>query len=160
MAGLETRASIRGLSKVLSLIGGIQSRAGNLAPLFKRLAVVAFKDVMDHFSEEKAPEGRWKPLSQKTIDRRRQGPKRGRGIRILQDEGILRNSLHPTSPNQHQEVRIEPRRIILRTNVKYASTHEYGRSGIPARRFMWVSVGARQNMADVSAKWIARAEIK
>lgn len=155
---MDLKQSIRGMGKVTRLVEDIARRTGSLRPLWMRLSILGFKDVIDHFSKEEGRSGRWAPLSPKTIAARRKGKRKGFGAKILQDTGLLRQSVHPTAPNQYQQIVYEPNRVILRTTVKYASTHQFGRGIIKARPFMWISRPAHGNMMLVAEKWIAKGQ--
>ena len=156
------------MNKVAALVEDIARRTGNLRPLWMRLSILGFKDVIDHFSKEEGRSGAWAQLSPFTLAARKKGKHPERGIKILQDSGHLRLSVHPTTPNKDQEIVFEANRVILRTNVIYASTHEYGRGAlssiktrqtmpaIPKRSFMWVSKNARGGMQTAAEKWIAK----
>ena len=69
----------RSLNKI-NLAAKILKKDKNI--LFKKISILAFKDIQDHFRKEAGPNGRWKPL------KLRKG-------RILQDTGRLRGSLMP-----------------------------------------------------------------
>ena len=86
-------------------------------------------------------EKRWKPLSPKTIARRRKG-----SSRILQDTGKLKGSFNKgRSGNVHK---IRGTEVSVGTNVVYASTHEHGRGKIPKRKMLPTERMARKLARD------------
>lgn len=82
------------------------------------------------FRDQQSPSGvAWKPLSQRTINMRRKGPKKSRSIQILRDTGTLMNSIGFRAGNGWCE---------CGTNVEYARKHQFG-IGVPARPFLGLS---------------------
>jgi phage virion morphogenesis protein len=77
------------------------------------------------FQAESDPDGnKWAPLSEKTLSGRKKGKKKN-AAKILQDTGMLRNSL--TSSNAPYEIQsTEGSDVTLGTNVPYAATHQFG----------------------------------
>lgn len=147
---MKAKLKLEGLEKVLSRIQTVASRVKDTAPLMARLATLGFKDVIDHFSKEQGPEGKWAPLKPSTIARRR---KKGGGAKILQDTGRLRGSIMPqvTSPTRAE---------IVSTNVVYAPYHQFGVPGrnLPARPFLWLSRQSIDAMQRVAANYLFRGK--
>jgi len=87
------------------------------------------------FVDQQSPEGEpWKPLSDVTLQRRRQGAGEG-SARILQDTGILKNSM--THNADHKSVEVG-------TAVEYAPTHQFGATkGQYATGVPWGDIPAR-----------------
>ena len=73
----------------------------------------------------------WAPLSDKTLARRR---KKGRGAKILRDEGRLFNSLI-SQFGEGAVYKLEKRTLTAGTNLPYAAVHQYGskEKNIPRR---------------------------
>lgn len=109
-----------------------------------------FKDIIDHFSKEEGPEGKWPKRKESTqkayaIMGKRHA-KYNPSNRLLQLTGNLRKSLLPTSGNTKQQGRYG---ILLFTNVPYAGRHNYGEGKTPKREFMFLSGPAQQQMVDL-----------
>lgn len=116
---------------------------------FSNLAsIVAFGDIIEHFEEERGPDGKWKPWS-KMWAQRRELMGRGSG-KILQLTGRLRGSLFP------DKGRSKPNNlgVLLYTNVVYAAAHQYGTDKLPARPFMWLSNKGMERLVSVTEKWL------
>jgi len=104
----------------------------------------SFREVINHFSTERGPSGRWKPLKSETIKRRRQ-----KSSKPLQDTGRLRGSLRHRVVNRGKEG-------VIFTNLKYAPTHQYGYKKIPARPYVWLPKEFVKKLAAQFAKFIRR----
>lgn len=125
------KIALRGQAALVGTLKNMSRKAQDTSQLMARLAILGYKDVINHFAKEEGPDGKWKSLKAATVKRRRLG---GGDHRILQDTGRLRASIQPTVES--------PRRaVIATTNVIYAATHHYGdsRRNIPARPYMWLS---------------------
>ena len=90
--------------------------------LLPQIAILMYKSVMENFRQEGTDKGKWKPLTISTIMARRKGRK-ARGVKILQDTGLLRSSIFA-------EVRGDE--AVVGTNLHYARIHQFG-GRIPAR---------------------------
>lgn len=156
---VELKANIKGLNQLLLNLDGMARRTTDFRPLLSRLAILGFKDVQEHFRLESGPDGRWHPLKESTIRRRRSGPNPSRGYKILQDTGALRNALTPGSGERIFEGTSKITLTLDTNRIKYAGTHEFGRGSIPARPFMWLSSEMRERMSGLFAKWIMREEL-
>lgn len=100
------------------------------------------------FRDQQAPDGTpWKPLSQRTIDMRRKGPKKNRSVQILRDTGTLMNSIGFRSGNGWCE---------CGTNVEYAKKHQFG-IGVPARPFLGLSEGFVRRTLMLLSEGVRRA---
>lgn len=142
---MEVKLRLEGQRQLLNSLSLLIKATKDTRSLMAKLAVLGFKDIMAHFKTESGPDGRWAPLSPRTLLGRR---KKGKGAKILQDTGRLRASIQPLVES--------PRRAVLAsTNVIYARTHQFGRGRIPARPFMWLSRQTKNNMLD-----LARAQLR
>lgn len=115
--------------------------------LLARLAVLGFKDIQEHFKEEKGPDGLWKKLSAAAIARRKGG---GGGAKILQDTGRLRNSLTPSIGKRF----FLKDQVTIFTPLDYAETHNKGKGRIPQRKFMYISKGGMEKIKEQVEKFI------
>lgn len=137
------------LKKLTKDLDGLADRAVNIKPALKKVGVIMYADVLDHFQKEQAPHSKWVGLSPVTIMLRR-----GNSAKPLQD---TRNML------QSVETDVQKKDVAVGTNSIKARTHNYGRSGqrwgnatvnIPQREFMWLSKKAEGRMVDVVAKFL------
>lgn len=132
----------KALQKRLALIS---ARAKDSSGFTKPASIQMHRDVIDHFSREAAPSGKWKAWSTKYAEARAKG--RG-GSKILVDTGILRGSIAFSNTSKTATVG---------TNTEYAATHNYGDSSrnIPKREFMWLSPKLITNLAEQFTKYVA-----
>ncbi len=142
---IRVKIGLRGQEALLKTLSVISRKAQGSSALMARLATLGFRDIMNHFSTESGPDGKWSPLK---VNRRRVGryrKLRGARHKILQDTGRLRASIQPVVESPH-------RAVIASTGVIYAATHQYGdkRRNIPARPFMWLSRQSVDTMLKVA----------
>lgn len=128
MAETEVKLDTKAWNSLLNKIG---SKLKNVYPELRAATnTFGFKDIIEHFKQERGPAGRWARLKY------RKG-------KALQDTGRLRNSLLPGSGMQE---RVGNNAVLLFTNVEYAGTHNYGKGKIPQREFMWLSSNAQEQI--------------
>jgi len=149
---VELKIKFNGMSNIVSRINKYIDKLDKPTPMFKKMAILGFKDVIDHFDKESGPRGKWKPLNMATVKSRRQGKKKNRGPKILQDTGVLRNSMKPSSG----KIRTQKDRVILYTDIVYAAAHNFGTDKLPQREFMWISPRARKSIINVVQQHIKR----
>lgn len=141
------------------------------------LSAIVYKDVMNHFDEEKGSAGPWPEWSLSyamTVNgrgafRRFKGrtvfldpyqmelynikPPRKPGKK-LQDKGRLRNSFTPT------KVKVTPNAItwfnkaVTKGGYPYAWAHNEGDGNIPKRDFMWASDTAQESIAEKTLQFM------
>lgn len=117
--------------------------------LFVAAQAYAFQDIIQHFSDESGPNGKWpdwSPATQKAY-----AAKGWSGNKILQATGRLRQSLLPGRGGIRKE---GSDAVRLFTNIVYGARHNYGGGGIPQREFMWISDAAQEKMASTVAQMI------
>jgi hypothetical protein len=125
-----------------------------------------FADIIDHFSEERGPDGGWTPRSPITQFRyamiqsgqwrppkgMRQGSFRPSN-KLLQLTGAMRMEMLPKAGAAH--IALEGGDAVrLFNNAAYSGRQNDGGGGIPARPFMWLSEEAQDKMLDTIAKII------
>jgi phage gpG-like protein len=114
------KVEIIGLDKVLRNFNNIAKNMANPTKAMTIIAAKSHKGVIDNFSREQSPKGKWASTK--------------RGGRILQDKGTLRNS-----------IRFMGKRFqaIVSTSLIYARTHNLGdpKRNIKQRKFLWLSKG-------------------
>jgi len=106
---------------------------------FKKCSLIMLKDIDKHFKNEEGPDRKWPDLKPLTILRRR---KEGKGYKILQDTGTLKNLPSPIISKAGAEVG---------TNIIYARAHQEGYEprNLPQRTFIWLSDEAERNIMDI-----------
>jgi phage gpG-like protein len=132
----------------------IQERAKNPSNAMDVIAIKGWRDVVDHFTKETGPDGKWAPLSKSTIAARKKGKRKGGGQRILQDTGILRQS------NRFQVVNGDEAHVY--NQVPYAAFHDSDdprKGNLPQRKFMYLSDTARISVAKTIIRYISTGEI-
>jgi len=118
----------------------MQTRAKNPKTVMGIIGAKAYKDVINSFRIEENDDGsKWykfkDPKTEKRISRR---PTKRGGTKLLQDTGLLRESIRWESTALWAKVF---------TRRKYAKWHENGTRNIPARSFMWVNDRLRLKFA-------------
>ncbi len=134
------------------------NRTQNKEGFFRNWVIpIMYKDFADHFDRESGPDGRWEPLKESTLARRR-GDARGnagtsRSAKILQDSGLMRMSV--TVPGAADNVmNVGPDFALVGTNKRQAATHQFGRGAIPQRQFLWMSKDALDRILKQLKVWI------
>lgn len=130
-----------------------------IALLNSAFSVAGYKDVIQHFRDEKGPDGKWKKRSAFTnkmydeIASGKRPPPIGtpRGAysssnKILQLTGNLRKTLSPTDTKSSGSDK-----IVFFSSTKYSGQHDEGLNGLPKRKFMWLSGKAKDLMAEIIA---------
>lgn len=102
---------------VLETLNELQLRMSDLTPVMQQIGNDIKTEVELTFTDQKDPYGRpWAPLSEVTLNRRRQGT--GSGVdSILRNTGILANSF---------QVLADADSVLVGTGIPYASTHQFG----------------------------------
>jgi len=119
-------------------LSNLQRNTNNLHQPLDEIGQTIADNIALNFRDEQSPDGQpWQGLSDTTIARRRHGSGSG-SDKILQDTGVLKNSItHNVSGNS----------VEVGTNLEYATTQQFGASkgefgngapwgDIPARPFM------------------------
>ena len=113
--------------QVRESLGALSRRMGDMTPVMRNIGEIVRASVIRNFREERDPSGaRWKPSLRALLTRGK----------TLTDTAILRNSIN---------VRPEPGRVSVGTNVVYAAIHQFGgkagrghKVNLPARPFLGV----------------------
>jgi phage gpG-like protein len=117
---------------------------------FMKLAATAiFKDVVQHFEQERGPEEKWKRFKWPDGKVRNTRPTKRGGSKILQDTGRLKGSVVPF---------VEKESAGARTNLEYAIYHNEGTKKIPQREFAYASdetIGKLEGylIKEIEAEW-------
>ena len=122
----------------------------------KQAGILIMRETDKRFKQMVSPSGaRWKPLSDKTLQRRRKGKKKGRyGDAILRDTGRLWRSIVANSGSGHI-YRQDKKSVEVGTNVNYANAHQFGVWGrIPPRPFLGVNSKDMQNILKIFGDFV------
>lgn len=121
------KATVTGIRAKIDQLRGMTERLQNPQPAMEAGAQAVVKFVSDRFRTQTDPEGAaWTPLAESTKARRRRGPGRF-NPRILQDTGVLKNSITAVAG---------PRSLTFGTNTPYAGFHQFGTRNAPRRAFL------------------------
>lgn len=123
-----------------SFISGVSGKMKDVAGLLSAAAnMFAFKDIIDHFSKEEGPDGRWADRKEpyKSLMERKGYTK------ILQVTGNLRQSISPANMSRSGR-----NSITIFANAPYSGALDEGTSNMKARPFMWLSDDVQQKMVD------------
>ena len=119
--------------------------------LFKTLSAIMFADVIDHFSREQSPDGKWERWKDpKTGNRIGRRPTKRGGSKMLLDTGRLRGSLKPGHDQNEANVH---------TDVEYGPVQNFGslKKDHPSREFMWLSDKAQDRIVQAVGEEVERA---
>lgn len=141
----EVRKFIQGVTEKLSDVRNVKPRFMAL------LSSIVYRDVMDHFEQEKGPDGKWKPWSKIYREHMRKIGKGGN--KTLQDTGRLRQSFLPKNHRATKDG------ILWFNNAKtggfpYALAHDEGELGMPQREFMWLSDEAQDKISEQTLQFM------
>ncbi len=116
--GIELRLEIQDKELKL-LLKAMEGRGQNLGPYFKKVALIMTRSFNENFRREGRPR-KWKSLSKNTIAGRRKG-----SSRILQDKGLLRQSvLARSAPGNIRKTTKDS--LKMGTRNKVADWHQRG----------------------------------
>ena len=124
--------------EVRKLINGLIKNVGEISNRSKRyvglLSSIVIGDVVEHFSRQEGPTGKWKPWSNRY---RKHMVSIGKGGNlILSDTGKLRQGWQPA------RYRLAKDGILWFNPVEYAAQHDQGIFPYPQRKFTWLSKDA------------------
>lgn len=134
----------------------LKAKAKPNATLMKELGGVisatVFQDIMDHFNQEEGPDGAWTEWSKSYIEYMQRIGKGGN--KILQDSGRLRGGFLPGNYKPETGGILFFNRAQTKTGFPYAAAHDAGGPKLPQRKFMWISDGALENVAERTLAWV------
>ena len=130
-------------------LGGLQAKVKDPSALLKAAFMTAgFKDIIEHFADEKGPSGKWKPRSAATqaqyAMKSKSNARYNPSNKLLQLTGNLRKSILPGNTKK-----ISYNAIEIWANSVYGHRHDSGTYGIPQRQFMWFSDKSQGLMANI-----------
>jgi len=129
------------------------------------LGVIVFRDVQQHFLDEKGPDesGRiqdWKRWAPSTLQRYKKIGKDGN--QILRDKGRLRQGFTPSKWRDEKKGFLFFNNQQTKKGFPYAYAHdnnEEPRTRLPRRSFMWLSNKALSDMGEITLAWVISGSI-
>lgn len=144
------------------------------AKLGKILSLPVYGDIIDHFSKEVGPNGKWPAWSKSYLDaiqgkvafryingqvvplnpsKYKIKPPRKNGKK-LQATGRLRQSITPKSWRNVSDGYLFYNNAQVRSGFPYAKAHDEGGPKLPQRKFMWLSNKGMDNVRTVALGWM------
>ncbi len=123
-------------SKVLAMLSGLGDKTRWMRALKSVVSVFLFKDVIDHFSKESGPDGKWPDLKESYAKWKK---KQGKNKKLILSSNLRQNFL-PANVRTHNASS-----VAFFNPVEYAGKHDRG-EGVPQREFMWISNRAQDLM--------------
>ena len=136
-------------SEVQARLGKIILGLQNPQPLMRAIGYAMRSSTLKKFSEERGPNGAWKPLAESTVARRRKGKRGGRSDKILQDTSALKRSIHSVA---------DMTSVDIGTPIHYGSYHQEGapRANITARPYLYVDAADSARVTDLGLHYLQR----
>lgn len=133
----------------VGFLSAIQAKVKDPSALLKAAFMTAgFKDIIQHFEDERGPAGKWRPRSAATqaqyAMRQKSNSRYSPSNKILQLTGNLHKSILPSNTKKLSYNSIE-----IWANSVYGHRHDSGTNGMPQREFMWFSDKAQGLMANI-----------
>ena len=132
----------------------MENRLKNSKPGMDEIAARAWKDVQDHFRLEEGgdnkPWPKWQRMTKTGRKRYSSRPTKRGGNKLLQDSGLLKNTIRFKSTS---------RDAIVYVYTKYGKFHQTGTRKMERRKFMWLSYGARKRLARLYGIYLSRGII-
>ena len=161
---------VQGLKKIERKLKAAQDMMRSLKPYWQQVGMyIQRQTIKERFEKEQSPSGeKWKPLSDMTIAIRRKKHPTG-NMKILQDNGELRRSIHYEAGNNY---------VKVGSVLKYARIHQFGGTinvskkqrgylhhkgfhvgrtiKIPARPFLGISQSEVQHIKSIFRAYVKR----
>jgi len=139
-------AHIVGADALQAKFRKLAKKLKNKKGMYKRIGVKLMNEISYTFKKESHEGDPWKPLSQRTIDKRRRGDKKSKARpRILHDTGTLRRFVRHATPS----------RLTVGSPIEYAPKHEFG-EGVPERPMLPSKEMALKISVEVTDKYISQ----
>jgi phage virion morphogenesis protein len=130
--------------EVIAALRRLLAAGGDMEPVFRSIGERLLINTRSRFARQESPEGvAWAPLSPAYRARKKKNKDK-----ILTARGYL----HDTLRYQASEFGVE-----IGTDRIYGATHQFGRDGIPARPFLGLSDGDRQDILGIVSDHLRRA---
>lgn len=150
-ARLEDKRLRRFLSELSSNLANAKRSA---KPLGRALSAIVYKDIIEHFQDEKGPDGKWKDWSdvyQRHMERIGKASNK-----ILQDTGQLRQRFTPNNWRGLRGVGFQWfNHAQTKSGFPYAYAHDTGGPKLPKREFMWLSDEAFDKVATAALSFVS-----
>lgn len=143
---------------VQKLIREVVLNCRDMSPVMFDFAEYMMNETMERFDREEAPDGTgWQELSDVTKALREKAGKSGK---ILQQDGILRNSIHPDYDQNSAGLSVDG------SNLEYAAIHNLGgKAGrgrkvtIPAREYLGFNEADIEYFKESVAGWVVTGKV-
>ena len=162
---MTVRFEVKGIKKYQAMLEELKQAGLNPHTAYSLVGRRMVAQQKRHFIKQEGPDGKeWAPLKPATIARRRGGRAAttaggklgvagvGRGVKILQDTGIMRGTIAYTIDASGVEVGTAA--IV----EDYAPTHHYGdpKRNIPARPFIYLNKREARQLLNTFSKEVLR----
>ena len=119
------------------------------------LGSIVFRDIVEHFEQQKGPDGTWKAWSNIYAEHMR---RTGRGgNKLLQFNGRLRQNFKPTSVRTSSKGVHWYNDARTKSGFPYAFAHDEGMNDRPPQRqFMWLSDKALDEIENQTLEFMLR----
>lgn len=116
------------------------------------ISPIVYKDIIDHFQEERGPKGAWEKWSDSYKDAMMAKGKVNN--KILQDTGRLRGGITPTNYKSIGAGILWFNPQKTKSGFPYAAAHDEGHGRLPRRQFMWLSNNAMKLIRKATFSYI------
>jgi phage gpG-like protein len=140
------------LEEIEAELREIRARFGNIRPLLIAVSKIYYESTMERFRSHTDPSGRaWKPLSPKTIEKK----KREGSAESPYNQLIFKGKLRAAIKVRH----VDANSISIglrREEIPYAVHHQYGapNANIPQRKFLGVTQRANREVRKVMEAFV------
>jgi len=134
------------------IVKGVSGVEAKSKPFMDTLSAIVFSDIIDHFENEKGPNGKWKMWSRFYAERMARTGKGGN--KILQDSGRLKGAFKPSNMRRQRDGILWFNNAKTSKGFPYASAHDEGGPKLPQRQFMWLSDKAISNIESATLKFV------
>ena len=138
---------LKGFDKVVRFFSDMTKRVKDNTEINKTMAAMGFKNVMEHFEDEKDEYGRKWPRWIKKGQRYTARPTKRGGNKMLQDSGSMKNAV------KFKATRSEA--IVYIIN-KVAGFHHDGTKKMEKRRFMYIDNSMFERIANLYARYLVK----
>jgi phage gpG-like protein len=115
-----------------------------------------FRDIMNHFSDQRGEKRPWKIWSDVYAEHMR---RIGKGSnKILQDSGHLRGSVKPMQFRVMEDAVVWFNNAQTKSGFPYAAAHDKGGEKLPQRDFMWLSNSAMDRIETLTLDYVLKGK--
>lgn len=149
----DAAAVSKSLKDILDRYKKIEKRDDQFARL---ISIPVYRNILDHFSKETGPKGKWTTWSKLYAERM---AKQGKGgNKILQDTRNLVQNVRPENYRKVSGAFEFYNNARNKDGEPYAYWHNEGLNGMPERRFMWLSKNVEKRLAVITLRYLAEGK--